>query len=183
MEDPTRLRTHKRSTSRLFERRAVSNISRLKPVNPNISVSAPESPTDDINPFAAREAVFSIPDETEIQLTIRKSRSATITVPSIATPNSEYNIELWGYVILITTWSLFIWGMGSMLGIWSRVFSKSSTNQNFETLVYHHDDSGIPFSLYYPALLILIWVILWIWSLLSWIGMKFFRHAKGGYID
>lgn len=36
----------------------------------------------------------------------------------------------------------------------------------------------LPIPGYYPALMILTIVIAWVWVIVAWVGMKYFKHAK-----
>lgn len=40
------------------------------------------------------------------------------------------------------------------------------------------DDEGLPIPGYYPALMILTIVMAWVWVVVAWVGMKYFKHAK-----
>ncbi|KAF1812731.1 hypothetical protein P152DRAFT_396376, partial [Eremomyces bilateralis CBS 781.70] len=83
----------------------------------------------------------------------------------------------WGWVILILTWVVFIVGMGSCLGVWSWAWDVGETPYAPPEL---EDDPTLPIVGYYPALLILSSVMAWVWVIVAWVGMKYFRHAKVG---
>lgn len=71
---------------------------------------------------------------------------------------------MYGIGILVASWSLMIVGIVSL-------FSKPQVG------------SEEPYNLigsYYINIILLSFVILWIWCVISWIGMKLFRHSKGG---
>jgi hypothetical protein len=89
---------------------------------------------------------------------------------SLSAADSPYRLLAWGWIILSSTWCVFIVGAGSVLGL----FSKKH--------VTPHDDelTGYPIPDYYPSLLFLCIVVACVWCIISWMGMKFFRHAKGG---
>ncbi|GKT85132.1 hypothetical protein Ct61P_02982 [Colletotrichum tofieldiae] len=40
------------------------------------------------------------------------------------------------------------------------------------------DDPTLPIVGYYPALIILTCIMAWVWVIVAWVGMKYFRHAK-----
>jgi hypothetical protein len=83
--------------------------------------------------------------------------------------------EWWGWVILIVTWIIFVTGMGSCLGVWSWAWDVGETPYAPPEL---EDDPTLPIVGYYPALIILTTVMAWVWVVVAWVGMKYFRHAK-----
>ncbi|TGO57981.1 hypothetical protein BOTNAR_0190g00030 [Botryotinia narcissicola] len=93
-------------------------------------------------------------------------------------PDAEWDYsetEWWGWVILIVTWIVFVTGMGSCLGVWSWAWDVGESPYappEFE------DDPTLPIVGYYPALIILTSVMAWVWVVVAWVGMKYFRHAK-----
>jgi hypothetical protein len=83
--------------------------------------------------------------------------------------------EWWGWVVLIVTWIVFVIGMGSCLGVWSWAWDVGETPYAPPEL---EDDPTLPIVGYYPALIILTGVMAWVWVVVAWVGMKYFRHAK-----
>ncbi|KAI9783261.1 MAG: hypothetical protein M1839_004101 [Geoglossum umbratile] len=81
----------------------------------------------------------------------------------------------WGWVVLTATWLVFVVGMGSCLGVWSWAWDVGETPYAPPEL---EDDPTLPITGYYPALMILTGVMAWVWVVVAWIGMKYFRHAK-----
>jgi Phosphatidylinositol N-acetylglucosaminyltransferase subunit Y len=80
----------------------------------------------------------------------------------------------WGYVILIVTWLVFVVGMGSCFGVWSWAWDVGETPYAPPEL---EDDPTLPIVGYYPALLVLTCIMAWVWVVVAWVGMKYFRHA------
>ncbi|KAI7768816.1 hypothetical protein LZL87_000363 [Fusarium oxysporum] len=83
--------------------------------------------------------------------------------------------EWWGWVVLCVTWFVFVIGMGSCLDLWSWAWDVGKTPYappEFE------DDDTLPIVGYYPALIILTGIMAWVWVVVAWVGMKYFRHAK-----
>lgn len=101
---------------------------------------------------------------------------AAATTPPGPGPDWDYGeTELWGWVVLLATWFIFVIGMGSSFGVWAWAWDVGTTPYappEFE------DDPTLPITGYYPALLLLSGVMAWIWVLVAWVGMKYFRHAK-----
>jgi len=88
--------------------------------------------------------------------------------------------EWWGYIILIVTWLVFVIGMGSCFGVWSWAWDVGTTPYappEFE------DDPTLPIVGYYPSLMVLTGVMSWVWVVVAWVGMKYFKHAKIGGDD
>lgn len=93
-------------------------------------------------------------------------------------PDAEWDYsetEWWGWVVLIVTWIVFVTGMGSCLGVWSWAWDVGETPYAPPEL---EDDPTLPIVGYYPALIILTAVMAWVWVVVAWVGMKYFRHAK-----
>ncbi|KAL2140476.1 hypothetical protein VTI28DRAFT_3758 [Corynascus sepedonium] len=83
--------------------------------------------------------------------------------------------EWWGWIILLVTWAVFVVGMGSCLGVWSWAWDVGTTPYAPPEL---EDDPTLPIVGYYPALMILTGVMAWVWVVVAWVGMKYFRHAQ-----
>ena len=112
-----------------------------------------------------------------------KSATSPLSMAGIATTplppqDAEWDYsetEWWGWVILICTWIVFVVGMGSCLGVWSWAWDVGETPYAPPEL---EDDPTLPIVGYYPALIILTAVMAWVWVVVAWVGMKYFRHAK-----
>lgn len=123
--------------------------------------------------------------------TLHRRRSNRSTIPAIQTPSSldpslalapdpdwDYSeTEWWGWIILLGTWVVFIVGMGSCLDIWSWAWDVGETPYAPPEL---EDDPTLPINGYYPALLVCTGVMAWVWVVVAWVGMKYFRHSKEG---
>lgn len=85
--------------------------------------------------------------------------------------------EWWGWVVLATTWCIFVVGLGSCLGVWTWAWDiQKSPDGPFGSDV----DLSLPIHGYYPTSLILCGIMAWVWVVAAWVGMKYFRHAKIG---
>ncbi|KAF3902754.1 hypothetical protein AA313_de0203576 [Arthrobotrys entomopaga] len=84
----------------------------------------------------------------------------------------------WGWVLLITTWVVFVMGMGSSLGVWDWAWYGPAGPPEMVEDENHDPDDDLPIPGYYPALMILTWVVAWVWVVVAWVGMKYFRHAR-----
>lgn len=101
-----------------------------------------------------------------------------ISTTALPTPDIDWDYtetEWWGWVVLTVTWFVFVIGMGSCLDIWSWAWDIGKTPYAPPEL---EDDPTLPIVGYYPALLILTCVMAWVWVVVAWVGMKYFRHAK-----
>jgi hypothetical protein len=83
--------------------------------------------------------------------------------------------EWWGWVVLTVTWFVFVVGMGSCLDVWTWAWDVGKTPYAPPEL---ENDETLPIVGYYPALIILTGVMAWVWVVVAWVGMKYFRHAK-----
>jgi hypothetical protein len=126
------------------------------------------------------DSYFPIQDPVRRMFSSR-ARSPLATQPqSIAgTPPEEEGWDytgtaFWGYVILIVTWLVFVVGMGSCFGVWSWAWDVGETPYAPPEL---EDDPTLPIVGYYPALLVLTCIMAWLWVVVAWVGMKYFRHA------
>lgn len=99
------------------------------------------------------------------------------------------NLRLRGYLILIGTWVMFAWGIGSIFGLWDwcfRLRSKALQHINIPMLspiISYLEDAFSQETVikdYYAYAILLNFTIMWIWCVISWLGMKLFRHSKGG---
>ncbi|KAI1404582.1 hypothetical protein F4819DRAFT_447257 [Hypoxylon fuscum] len=81
----------------------------------------------------------------------------------------------WGWVVLVVTWFVFIIGMGSCLNVWTWAWDVGATPYAPPEL---EDDPTLPIVGYYPAMIILTCIMAWVWVVVAWVGMKYFRHAK-----
>jgi len=100
---------------------------------------------------------------------------ASTTLPPSTAEWDYSETEWWGWVVLTVTWFVFVTGMGSCLGVWSWAWDVGKTPYAPPEL---EDDPTLPIVGYYPALILLTCVIAWVWVVVAWVGMKYFRHAK-----
>lgn len=101
-----------------------------------------------------------------------------ISTTALPPPDSDWDYsetEWWGWVVLTVTWFVFVMGMGSCLNVWSWAWDVGKTPYAPPEL---EDDPTLPVVGYYPALIILTGVMAWVWVVVAWVGMKYFRHAK-----
>ncbi|AEO62599.1 741c77cb-e981-4cd9-89dc-a1c87d43fe7f [Thermothielavioides terrestris] len=103
---------------------------------------------------------------------------AASPLPPAAQPDPDWDYAetaWWGWLILAATWAVFVVGMGSCLGVWSWAWDVGTTPYAPPEL---EDDPTLPIVGYYPALTILTGVMAWVWVVVAWVGMKYFRHAQ-----
>lgn len=98
------------------------------------------------------------------------------SLPSPTTSEWDYSeTRWWGWFILFATWIVFVVGMGSCFGVWSWAWDVGETPY---APIELEDDSTLPIVGYYPALMVLTSVMAWVWVIVAWVGMKYFRHAN-----
>lgn len=106
----------------------------------------------------------------------KKPPSPLSAIPIGVDEEYEYSdTEWWGWVVLVVTWIVFVIGMGSSFGLWSWAWDVGETPYAPPEL---EDDPTLPIVGYYPALIILTGVMAWVWVVVAWVGMKYFKHAK-----
>ncbi|GLA02716.1 hypothetical protein AnigIFM60653_002241 [Aspergillus niger] len=107
-----------------------------------------------------------------------KSPLATHSADIVSTSEMVWDYsetEWWGWIILIVTWLVFVVGMGSCFGVWSWAWDVGETPYAPPEL---EDDPTLPIVGYYPALIVLTAVMSWVWVVVAWVGMKYFKHAN-----
>lgn len=131
--------------------------------------------------FQATSAAMSLLRRRPNRLTQHTSLSTalgTVQSPTDLALEDEWDYsetEWWGWIILIATWTVFVVGMGSCLGVWSWAWDVGETPYAPPEL---EDDPTLPITGYYPALMVCTAVMAWVWVVVAWVGMKYFRHAK-----
>lgn len=97
-------------------------------------------------------------------------------------------LRLYGYLLLVSAWIITVGSIGCIFNLWGWVFKdidfvkwfKSMNNPTLSFVVDSIIEQDYVISNYYVCFLFLNFVVLWIWSVASWISMKLFRHSKGG---
>jgi hypothetical protein len=91
----------------------------------------------------------------------------------------------WGWVVLLSTWVVFVVGIGSVLGVWEWAWTGEMGSGGRKWPRSIGGEKGIPGEVpefpipgYYPAMGILSCVMAWVWVVVSWVGLKYFKHAK-----
>ncbi|KAL4945853.1 hypothetical protein BDV06DRAFT_218929 [Aspergillus oleicola] len=130
-------------------------------------------------PSLSTDSYYSLQTDQKYRTTRAKSPLATHAVDltgSQETMGWDYSeTEWWGWIILIVTWLVFTVGMGSCFGVWSWAWDVGETPYAPPEL---EDDPTLPIVGYYPALIILTAVMSWVWVVVAWVGMKYFKHAN-----
>ncbi|KAL2133287.1 hypothetical protein VTI74DRAFT_2588 [Chaetomium olivicolor] len=162
---------------------ASSSVSLLRPERTDSLSSGSESyfVSDSRPSSASAGGPGTIPTIHRRRPTIQRAKSP-LALTSLATPlpsqdaDWDYSeTEWWGWIILTVTWMVFVIGMGSCLGVWSWAWDVGTTPYAPPEL---EDDPTLPIVGYYPALIILTGVMAWVWVVVAWVGMKYFRHAQ-----
>ncbi len=100
-----------------------------------------------------------------------------------------HELRMRGYFIRILTWLTFVLGMGSIFGLWDwcfRLYLASLCRIQIPIIgpVFNYLKSAASDKMvvdhYYTYAFLLNFVIIWLWCVASWLGMKLFRHSKGG---
>ncbi|KAL4873677.1 hypothetical protein BDV12DRAFT_182067 [Aspergillus spectabilis] len=131
-------------------------------------------------PISSTDSYYSLQADQKYRPTHRaKSPLATHAVDFTGSSEAmgwDYSeTEWWGWIILIVTWLVFVVGMGSCFGVWSWAWDVGETPYAPPEL---EDDPTLPIVGYYPALITLTAVMSWVWVVVAWVGMKYFKHAN-----
>ncbi|KAK3359925.1 hypothetical protein B0T25DRAFT_114813 [Lasiosphaeria hispida] len=134
---------------------------------------------------AGAGGISGMPSIQHRRSTIQRAKSplaltslAGLSTTPLPAPDADWDYaetEWWGWVVLIVTWTVFVIGMGSCFGVWSWAWDVGTTPYAPPEL---EDDPTLPIVGYYPALMILTGVMAWVWVVVAWVGMKYFRHAR-----
>lgn len=169
------------SLSRLSSSSSISAMSSLPPRRIPLKMPAAAS-TDSyfsLVPSPSAAAVAATNGNRTMSQSHPRVRSPLATNSTEMTPAVEgwdySETQWWGWIILLVTWVVFVVGMGSCLGVWSWAWDVGETPYAPPEL---EDDATLPIVGYYPALIILTAVMAWVWVVVAWVGMKYFRHAN-----
>lgn len=98
------------------------------------------------------------------------------------------NLKVYGYMIIVITWLVFTISIGTIFNLWQWCFKfdpyylESLKSISWINVIINdiNQQNSNAVDNYYILYFFLIFVILWIWAVDSWISMKLFRHSKGG---
>lgn len=92
--------------------------------------------------------------------------------------NGSVDIPAWaGWLFLAATWTFVVVGLITVLDLW-HFLPPSTPSSPIRSYEDFEDETGYPIPTYYPLIIVLLPAVLWVWSIVSWMGMKFFRHAR-----
>ncbi|ODQ67397.1 hypothetical protein NADFUDRAFT_49829 [Nadsonia fulvescens var. elongata DSM 6958] len=118
-------------------------------------------------PFSADTGILKSSASSDNVPTYFSNIANNLKPPRKISTSDSSSTRLWGYLILISTWSIFVFGMGSMLGVWEWVFFRGNTStENRE--IYNTEE--FPIKEYFPSLIFLMGVVAWAWCIVSWMA-------------
>lgn len=137
---------------------------------------------------------FSLHDvASPAQPMIGLQRFDQVSNPAALATASPRSLVNWGWLLLVSTWVIVILGIGAMLDLWVFLFPGLAAlpytlhlTECPQTGLPHHGgasyekETGVPIPGYYWCLVFMTGIAAWVWCVVSWMGMKFFRHTKGG---
>lgn len=140
-----------------------------------LHLPTPSSSSDSY--FATQLDAGGVSRQPSLRATHRaKSPLGTTEVNSVQSMSMDYSeTEWWGWIILVVTWLVFVVGIGSCFGVWSWAWDVGETPYAPPEL---EDDPTLPIVGYYPALIVMTAVMSWVWVVVAWVGMKYFKHAN-----
>ncbi|KAI2101330.1 hypothetical protein LOZ33_001859 [Ophidiomyces ophidiicola] len=167
--------------SRLSSRTSTSSISAISLLPARrlpLAIPTPSSSSESYFP-PPRSTDPGIMSQPRQRAPSQRIRSPLATAPAELSSDTEgwdySETEWWGWIILIVTWVVFVVGMGSCFDVWSWAWDVGETPYAPPEL---EDDPTLPIVGYYPALITLTAVMAWVWVVVAWMGMKYFRHAN-----
>lgn len=87
-------------------------------------------------------------------------------------------MKFYGYLILTSTWIIFIISMNTFFEAWKFLLHPLSQTESMIDL-YTYLYKGFTVLDDYVLKIWCIYVVIWWWAIISWCGMKLFRHSKG----
>lgn len=148
---------------------ATGNATKNAPTT-GLHISTPSSGSDSYYPLTSDAAYRSVHRKSSPLAT------HSVDIKSNADITWDYSeTEWWGWIILMVTWLVFVVGIGSCFEVWSWAWDVGETPYAPPEL---EDDPTLPIVGYYPALIILTAVMAWVWVVVAWVGMKYFKHAN-----
>jgi hypothetical protein len=153
---------------------------RINTDTPPASSSKNTNATLHISNATANTEPFYLAPDTAYRPAHRSKSSPLVTHPVEMKSSPDVDVdysetEWWGWIILAVTWLVFVVGIGSCFEVWSWAWDVGETPYAPPEL---EDDPTLPIVGYYPALIILTAVMSWVWVVVAWIGMKYFKHAN-----
>lgn len=126
---------------------------------------------------------FTVPTETDTYddlheysgLSQSQQYDSLYHLPQRLSPDEQLQLSK---MILASTWTIVIFGVGSMFGVWKTLLGYDSSAVRYS--LSYEKQTGYPISEYYVCLIFMTFFVAWVWCLVSWMGMKFYRHTKGG---
>ncbi|KAF8542290.1 hypothetical protein BDD12DRAFT_729469 [Trichophaea hybrida] len=114
---------------------------------------------------------------------VYRARSGSIAIIAAGRSRQEeytsaQDTVFWGWVVLLSTWVVFVVGIGSVMGVWE--WAWGGEPKTWPRSVGGEKDypGEFPIPGYYPAMCILTCIMAWVWVVVAWVGMKYFKHAK-----
>lgn len=84
-------------------------------------------------------------------------------------------IPAWyGYAMLGATWALFVVTVNSLFEVWRYIIQPLQGSEWHKTLTTVFEKLD-----YIVLTLWCLYVVAWWWAVLTWVGIKLFKHSKG----
>lgn len=164
-----------------FPRISSTTINSTGPSPGNKTTNAPTTTLHMSTPSSSSDSYYPLTANATSYRPVHRTKSSPLATHSVEMKSSadiawDYSeTEWWGWIILLVTWLVFVIGMGSCFEVWSWAWDVGETPYAPPEL---EDDPTLPIVGYYPALIILTAVMSWVWVVVAWVGMKYFKHAN-----
>lgn len=87
--------------------------------------------------------------------------------------DSGFDIGMWGYMILFASWLVFVISCNTFFGAWKYVIMPLEGDAFERVSKYFKVIDAYVFRFWN------VYIVIWWWAIISWTGLKLFRHSKG----
>lgn len=94
--------------------------------------------------------------------------------------DTQDTTQNWGLLLLLICWIAFAAGIGGIFGLYTFDDVPNSENSSKTKDADPNDELGFAHGYYMCLLILTFGGIFWIWAILNWVGLKYFRHTSSG---
>lgn len=97
-------------------------------------------------------------------------------------PETEQDLEnyrFYGTLLLVGLILYLVLGLGAIFNLWDYLYDVTCARLGRKVPSHDTYPNDFPVEHYFVYVILLCPTIFWVWCIVSWVGMKLFRHAKG----